>query len=276
MKTVFKNEQGRGALMQFYDGMLSCWPMAHTEQDVQTRFGTTHVLTAGDPSLPPCVLLHGAASNAVTWMADAVVLSQRFHIIAPDLPGEVGKSVPVRPSWWDGSYALWLGDVLNGLNVDKAVIVGLSLGGWAALRFAVEFPGRVAKMVLISPGGIVPARLNAVLHTIINNLSGPSGAAKMKRMVFGKAEVPPEVGAFFDLIQQAYIPRFGSPPTLSRSELKRVDCPVMVFAPDQDTFFPFGKAQKRLDGLDRFRLILQHASHGLVGLGAQILPFLLE
>lgn len=273
MKTVFKSEESRIALMQFYDRMLSFWPVAHAEQDIQTRFGMTHVITAGDLSLPPCVLLHGAASNAVTWIADAAVLSQHFHIIAPDLPGEVGKSTPVRPSWRDASYALWLEDVLNGLNVGKATVVGLSLGGWAALRFAVEYPGRVERMVLMSPAGIVPARLGAVVRSIFYALS--KGGGKMQRMVFGDEKVPPEIKTFFSLIHQAYIPRFGSPPVISRTGLKRVECPVMLLAPDQDAFFPFGKAQKRLDGLDQFKLIVQHASHGMVGMGAQILPFLL-
>ncbi len=273
MKSVFKSEEGRIALMEFYDKMLSFWPVAHEERDIATRYGITHVITAGDPSLPPCVLLHGAASNAVTWIADAGVLSQRFHVIAPDLPGEVGKSAPFRPSWHDASYAFWLADVLDGLKVEKACLVGLSLGGWAALRFGVEYSDRVERMVVMSPAGIVPVRLGAVIRPVFYAML--KGGGGMQRMVFGDGQVPPEIGLFFSLIHRAYRPRFGSPPVLNRVELGRIASPVMVLAPDQDAFFPFDRAHKRLQGLDRFHLRVRHAQHGLVGMGEEILPFLL-
>jgi pimeloyl-ACP methyl ester carboxylesterase len=275
MKSIFKNEEGRLALMQFYDGMLSFWPVAHIEQDIDTRFGSTHVVTAGDPDLPPCVLLHGAASNAVTWIADVLPLSQHFHVIAPDLPGEVGKSAPFRPSWKDNSYARWLEDVLNVLNVEKAVFVGLSLGGWAALKFAARFPQRVGRMALLAPGGIVHARWKAIIKPILYSLSKSSGGSKMQRMVFGEGDVASELKIFFSLIHQAYIPRFGSPPLLSISRLRNVACPALVLAAGRDAFFSAEKAGRRLDGLEQYLFESVDSQHGLVGMGEKILPFLL-
>lgn len=261
--------------MQFYDGMLSFWPVAHREQDIDTRSGSTHVITAGDPALPPCVLLHGAASNAVTWIGDVLPLSQHFHVIAPDLPGEVGRSAPFRPSWKDDSYAHWLGDVMNALNVEKACLVGLSLGGWVALKFAAEYPGRVVGMALMSPGGIAPARRMAVIRSILYSLSGPSGAAKMRCMVFGKADVGPELNMFFDLIQRTHVQRYGSPPLLARDELRNIACPVRVLAASRDAFFSAERAGKRLEGLKQFRFESVDSQHGLIGMGEKSLPFLL-
>jgi pimeloyl-ACP methyl ester carboxylesterase len=121
---------------------------------VQTPVGRLHVYdTPGAGSLHPVVMLHGIATSAAPFasvMARLRPLSRR--ILAPDAPGH-GLSgeplVPLSPEALLESIA----HVLDRELREPAVLVGCSLGGAIALRYALLRPERVAALVLGSPGG---------------------------------------------------------------------------------------------------------------------------
>lgn len=97
------------------------------------------------------------------WAGDVAAYSRQYRVYAVDLPGEPGKSAPNRPAWDGPAYAEWLEDVLDALKIEKATLLGLSQGGWAALKFAVYQPQRVEKLVLLNPAGIAPDKLSFVI-----------------------------------------------------------------------------------------------------------------
>lgn len=101
----------------------------------------------------PVVLLHGAGAGAVTWSKSIALLSQYFHVIAPDIVGYGESDKPDAP--YDRHYfASWLKQFLSALHIDKAHIVGLSQGGAIALQFVLEYPDMVDKLVLVNAGGL--------------------------------------------------------------------------------------------------------------------------
>jgi pimeloyl-ACP methyl ester carboxylesterase len=69
-------------------------------------------------------------------------LSGRRRVYAVDIVGEAGNSADNRPPLRTDAYADWLGEVLDALGHDSAAVVGNSLGGWIALKFAVTYPQR--------------------------------------------------------------------------------------------------------------------------------------
>jgi pimeloyl-ACP methyl ester carboxylesterase len=103
--------------------------------------------------LPAVIMLHGFGASLHTWDAWTASLSGRYRVIRYDLPG-FGLSPP-RAS---GDYSLaadiaQLGAVMDSLGLARATLIGSSMGGKIAWHFAARFPGRVEKLVLISPDG---------------------------------------------------------------------------------------------------------------------------
>lgn len=68
-------------------------------------------------------------------------------------------------------YAEWLWDVINGLEIKKASIAGISQGGWTALRFATCYPAFVDKLILLTPAGIAPTNLSFLLKALLNAIA---------------------------------------------------------------------------------------------------------
>ena len=154
--SLYRSPAGEKAVMAFYDAVLAAWPVPYTTQMVETRYGDTFVISSGDPTNPPMILLHGGTSNAVSWAGDVAAYAKQYHVHAVDQIGDPGRSAPTRPPLEGSAFADWLDDVRMGLNVACVTLVGLSQGGWIALKYSTTYPDRVAALVLLTPGGIMP------------------------------------------------------------------------------------------------------------------------
>lgn len=102
---------------------------------------------------PALLLIHGIGDNSSTWDEAQTRLAERFTVIAPDLLGH-GKSDKPRADYSVSAYANGMRDLLSFLGIDRATIVGHSLGGGVALQFAYQFPQCVERLVLVSSGGV--------------------------------------------------------------------------------------------------------------------------
>jgi pimeloyl-ACP methyl ester carboxylesterase len=85
--TLYRSDAGRREVMAFYDGALASWPLPHDDPMVKTRYGDTFVIASGEKSSPALVLLHGASSNAVSWVGEVETYAQRFRVYAVDIIG---------------------------------------------------------------------------------------------------------------------------------------------------------------------------------------------
>jgi 2-hydroxymuconate-semialdehyde hydrolase len=106
----------------------------------------TAYLSAG--SGPPVVCLHGAGAGAVTWYPSISALAEHFHVIAPDIVG-YGESDKPKAAYDRPYFAAWLRDFFLALEIPKAHVIGLSLGGAISLQFSLECPEMVEKLVLV-------------------------------------------------------------------------------------------------------------------------------
>jgi pimeloyl-ACP methyl ester carboxylesterase len=102
---------------------------------------------------PPVVLIHGMVNSSLHWEAVALQLARDHTVIAPDLIGH-GDSATPRGDYSLGAHAAVIRDLLAVIGVDRATIVGHSLGGGVAMQFFYQFPQRVERVVLISSGGL--------------------------------------------------------------------------------------------------------------------------
>jgi len=102
---------------------------------------------------PPVVLIHGMLNSSSHWRSVALNLASEYTVIAPDLIGH-GDSAAPRGDYSLGAHAASIRDLLAAIGVDRATIVGHSLGGGVAMQFFYQFPQRVERLVLISSGGL--------------------------------------------------------------------------------------------------------------------------
>src|ERR1700690_880684 len=102
---------------------------------------------------PPGVLIHGMLNSSSHWQSVAMELARDHTVIAPDLIGH-GDSAAPRGDYSLGAHASSIRDLLGAMGIDRASIVGHSLGGGVAMQFFYQFPQRTERLVLISSGGL--------------------------------------------------------------------------------------------------------------------------
>ena len=102
---------------------------------------------------PPVVLVHGMVNSSRHWSAVARRLATRYDVIAPDLVGH-GDSATPRGDYSLGAHAAVIRDLLASLGIERATLVGHSLGGGVAMVFFWQFPQRVERLALVSAGGL--------------------------------------------------------------------------------------------------------------------------
>lgn len=102
---------------------------------------------------PSVVLIHGVAGRAAQWDQTVQLLAESYMVVAPDLLGH-GDSAKPRGDYSLGAHASGIRDLLVALSVERATVVGHSLGGGIAMQFAYQFPERCERLVLASSGGL--------------------------------------------------------------------------------------------------------------------------
>jgi pimeloyl-ACP methyl ester carboxylesterase len=102
---------------------------------------------------PPVVLVHGMLNSSSHWQDVALQLAADHTVVAPDLIGH-GDSAAPRGDYSLGAHAASIRDLLAAIGIDRATVVGHSLGGGVAMQFFYQFPQRVERLVLVSSGGL--------------------------------------------------------------------------------------------------------------------------
>ena len=153
---VYKSKEEQKKILQSYDKLLLQWGCDKSEYDIETIYGSTHVIECGDKNLPTLVLFHGVGDDsALMWIYNAAFLSKHFHIFAIDTIGGPGKSIPNENYNKDFDDILWIDQVLDGLKIEKAFFAGVSNGGYLLQYYTLKRPQRVIKGISIASA--VPA-----------------------------------------------------------------------------------------------------------------------
>jgi pimeloyl-ACP methyl ester carboxylesterase len=99
------------------------------------------------------VLIHGMAGSSRTWRDVMPLLTRRYTVIAPDLLGH-GESAKPLGDYSLGAYASGLRDLLGSLGIERATLVGQSLGGGVVMQLAYQHPELCERLVLVGSGGL--------------------------------------------------------------------------------------------------------------------------
>jgi pimeloyl-ACP methyl ester carboxylesterase len=114
-----------------------------------------HYVEAG--SGPTVILLHGLGGSSQAWQFNIGPLAEKFHVFVPDQIG-FGKSDKPLVNYRIRTYVDFLDQFCKQLKIERASLVGNSMGGWIAAAFTAAFPDRVDKLVLVDAAGYAPPK----------------------------------------------------------------------------------------------------------------------
>lgn len=114
-----------------------------------------HYVEAG--SGPNVILLHGLGGSSQAWQFNIGPLAEKYHVFVPDQIG-FGKSDKPLVNYRIRTYVDFLDQFYKQLKIDRATLVGNSMGGWIAAIYAATYPDRVDKLVLADAAGYAPPK----------------------------------------------------------------------------------------------------------------------
>jgi pimeloyl-ACP methyl ester carboxylesterase len=259
--SAFKTPEGEAAYLAAYDAAIELWPVPYEETEIPTRFGMTHVVITGPKDAPPLVLLHGYFATLTMWSPNVADFSKDYRVYAIDVMGQPGKSIPDpdEPIRDAADFIAWLSATLNGLNLDRISLVGMSFGGWLALHFAMAEPARVRKLALLSPAAsFQPIVKQFMLRGMLMGLFPTRLTANSMMGWMGFKDTPGDTAArsALDLFYLG-MKHFRLPPETARimpsvfsdDELRALHVPVLLLMGDHEVIYDPAKALARARAL---------------------------
>ncbi|WP_224366394.1 alpha/beta fold hydrolase [Hyalangium versicolor] len=242
MKSMFKNEQAKAVLLQWFDRFRERIPAPTESRTVRTRWGDTHVLVGGPEGAPPVVILHGALASSAHVLRELAPLLERFRVHAVDVIGQSVKSADAQPSVSNNEYGEWLAEVMEGLSLQRTHVVGVSMGGFVAIRLAALAPERIDRLALLVPAGVV----NGSAWEGLTKVGVPM---TLYRLSPSQKRLDAVVRHLFTTADDDWVPYMGDAlrsytmnirvPVLARpEEFKGLKAPTLVLGADQDVSFP--------------------------------------
>lgn len=237
----FRTPAGEAAYRAAYQRTLALWPAERETMFVKTSFGSTHVIRLGAPQAPPLVMMHGFGFSGTMWYPNAPALANHYCVYAPDVPDQLGLSQLEKPLQTRENYAAWLGELLDGLGIVRAPLIGHSYGGWLSVNFALGSPGRVTRVTLIGPAAtFVPLSPQFYLRGILGGATGREWLiySMIRWMTTIKEVRGMEIVEQFKtgMKHMAFLPA-GYPSVFTAQELGCLELPVQLLIGDHEVVY---------------------------------------
>ena len=153
-------------------------------------------LEGGDPSKPLLLLVHGFAGDKDNWSMIAPYLTRDYHVIAPDLPG-FGENERNPDLAYDlQAQTARLKAFADTLGLQRPHVAGNSMGGWIALRYAIDYPDALASLTLLDNAGVNGANESALQKLAASEDYNPlvlAGLEDADRLVAMVVHKPPHI-----------------------------------------------------------------------------------
>lgn len=256
---LYAPDKPRAALAASYPGDY------RTVDAVRLRLRDT-----GPRGAPAVIMLHGLGASLETWEPWARALSGRFRVIRFDLPGFGLTGEDPTGDYTDARTMTILVDLMDQLGIDRASLIGNSLGGRIAWNFAALHPDRVSRLVLVSPDGFaspgfvydrapdIPFMMKALPYVAPRSLLRANLAA-----AYGRPQALSEatLTRYRDLmmapgVRPAILARMGQ--TILRDPaptLARIKAPTLLLWGEKDGMIPVGNAADYLRHVPDARLV---------------------
>jgi len=249
---IYRTGQSEKIVKDLYDSQVESLEVEYEDLYVNTRFGKTHVLKAGNSGAEPVLLFHGGNSTAPFSLGKNLHLIQDHLVYAPDTIGHPGKSEQRVLSSKTLEYGQWAADVIDSLGFQKMICMGESFGGGILAKLMCVAPGKISKAILLVPAGIY----NAPKSRLIISMGVPMLLYLITRREkwFEKAFMPmmsPDEPIDRDTIEMIrttfhHVKVNPNMPSNVRGEdIKEYQAPTLLLAGEKDVLFPGEPVLKR-------------------------------
>lgn len=244
----FRNPESQAEYFEVYEKTMQLFSIEIKEEYVETEFGKSYVIKAGNINNPPLVLLHAASCGSPIWYKNFEELSKCYSLYAVDLIGETSKSIMKKKMKNPSDNAKWLNQTIEGLGLKCVNLCGLSIGGWNAANYAVRYPKKVNRLILISPVQTFAKMYTSYFFKIMKMGFHPTRENVEKYIGWGsekEGKLPDSIITQFTLSVMNMNANASFPKWLKESQIKTMDMPTLVLFGENEFAFDIKKAKRR-------------------------------
>jgi pimeloyl-ACP methyl ester carboxylesterase len=247
--SLFKSEQGKQEIFALYDEKLQEIGVDHESMIVDTSFGPTHILIAGDASHPPIILVHGSNACAPIALESYPDLHKTHRVYAVDVLAQPNKSAETRLSMKDDSYGKWMNEIIGALKLESVTIAGFSFGGLVILKTLEHDESRISEVYLSAPAYIVngnPFKAIFKMFIPMKRYMKTRNIALVEKVVSELfTEKDPFAVRFMSKVFVEFDMDFTPVPVINTKKAAEIRTPITLFAAKNDLLFPGEKMLKR-------------------------------
>lgn len=235
------------------------------KDDFVTVYGAKiHYVESGTG--PVVVLLHGLGGNTTNWAFNTAALAQKYRVIVPDQLG-FGKSDKPLINYRIATYVDFLDMFLKELKIERASLVGNSMGGWVAAAYSLAHPEKVERLVLVDAAGLALAQdVDMALLSKLNPSTRDGMKELISRVFYNKLIFMSD--GFIDGSMAArisagdgYTIRSVSESILQRDEfldnrLASIKTPTLIIWGREDGLLPLADGQRFQKGIANSQLVV--------------------
>lgn len=256
-----------------YDAAMRDLPAPSTVRDVRTEYGVVRVYRfAGAKSgRHPLVLLPGTSSGTPVWADNLKSLLTITDVYALDLLGEPGMSIQSKPITSAEDKAAWLDQTLAALPEQRFNLLGLSIGGWTAMNFAVHRPERVATVTTLDAVFVYDGLpLEVVIRSLPASVKWLPRSWRDSFNSYTAGGAPVEHVPVADMIESGmknYTMRLSQPQQLTEEQLAALPMPVLAIIAGRSVMHDPATARSTAERALRTKTVAFYpdASHAING-----------
>ena len=264
--SIYFTPQVQTEMMAIYDAKLAQWPTPYETKYVDTSYGKVHVIISGPEYAPPVLLLNAGQMAGWSWMTNVGALNEHYRTYAIDTIGEPGRSQLGDINHFPQNGLEWsdlLVEITDELGVEKAYIVGASNGGFLALNYAIHYPERIEKMVLLGSMGLTPSTNENIMRITFSQMFPLKWVQDNTfRWSFGDdPKLRTQINDWFRLVFQT-APQQSPPITMKVEDLRQVKVPTLAVLGTKDRLMgDLGAVKELASNVPEIEIVEIEASH---------------
>jgi pimeloyl-ACP methyl ester carboxylesterase len=249
-ESIYKSERYKEKLNEIYDAKLAAWPVPYESIFIDTPYGKIHVIVSGNEHAPAILLINASALSGWSWIHNVQELSKEYRTYAIDNIGEGGKNEMLAPGTIPNSgkeIAEFYTGICDQLGIQKAHVIGASIGGFISTNIALHATDRVNKLVLLGSMGYGSTNKTVIAMTLAQGFPIKPVQEATFKWAFGDDEaVNNSFGEWFRIYMKGLVPIPIKPRTFSPVQLEQLKVPTLAYFGTNDGVIGDAEAAKTL------------------------------